>query len=101
MMHGQPRRGDRHSGLILDVIHLVIGSLIVVLGILSFLQPEKNEFLFPLIFFLAAGLNAVSGVFELKNRGRDKKRFKTGILHVLGALLLAAVGILSAISIWG
>ncbi len=101
MMHGQSRRGDRHSGLILDVIHLVIGILIVVLGFLSFLNPEKNEILFPLIFFLAAGLNAVSGVFELKTQGRDKKKCRAGILHVLGAALLTAVGILSAISIWG
>lgn len=101
MMHGQTRRGDRHSGLILDVIHLVIGILIVVLGFLSFLNPEKNMILFPFIFFLAAALNGVSGIFELKSQGRDKKKFRAGLLHGAGALLLTALGVLSAISIWG
>ncbi len=101
MMHSQSRRGDRHSGLILDVIHLVIGILIVVLGFLSFLNPEKYQLLFPLIFFLAGGLNGVSGVFALKTPGRDKKKFRAGLLHMLAALLLTALGVLSAVSIWG
>ena len=32
--------------------------------------------LFPLVFLLAALLNAVNGIFELKTRGRDKKKVR-------------------------
>ena len=78
MMHSQSRRGDRHSGVFLDVFHLIVGILVVVLGLLSFLNPEGHEVLFPLVFFLAAALNAVSGVFELKTQGHDKKKRRTG-----------------------
>ena len=46
-------------------------------------------------------LNAVSGVFELKTQGHDKKKRRTGIIHILLTVVLAAVGVLSAISIWG
>ena len=101
MMHSQSRRGDRHSGVFLDVFHLIVGILVVVLGLLSFLHPEGHEVLFPLVFFLAAALNAVSGVFELKTQGHDKKKRRTGIIHILLTVVLAAVGVLSAISIWG
>ena len=82
MMHSQSRRGDRHSGVFLDVFHLIVGILVVVLGLLSFLNP-------------------VSGVFELKTQGHDKKKRRTGIIHILLTVVLAAVGVLSAISIWG
>lgn len=34
--------------------------------------------LFPLVFLLAALLNGINGVFELKTCGRDKKRFRMG-----------------------
>lgn len=87
--------------MFLDLFHLVTGILAVILGLLAFLNPERYRILFPAVFFLAAALNAVSGMFELKARGRAKKKKGGGILHMALAAGLALVGILSAVSIWG
>ena len=99
-MQGQRGRSERHSGVFLDMVHLILGIAIVILAVLSFINPEGNHMLFPLVFLLAALLNAVSGVFECKTWGRDKKKRRQGILQLALAVGLAVLGILSAISIW-
>ena len=80
--------------------HLILGIAIVILAVLSFINPEGNHMLFPLVFLLAALLNAVSGIFECKTWGQDKKKRRQGILQLALAALLAVLGILSAVSIW-
>ena len=99
-MQGQRGRSERHSGVFLDMVHLMLGIAIVILAVLSFINPEGNHMLFPLVFLLAALLNAVNGIFELKTRGRDKKQFGASILQLALAAGLMVLGILSAISIW-
>ena len=99
-MHGQRGRSERHAGVFLDMAHLILGIAIVILAVLSFINPEGNHMLFPLVFLLAALLNAVNGIFELKTRGRDKKKFGVSILQLALAAGLAVLGVLSAISIW-
>ena len=99
-MHGQRGRGERHAGIFLDMAHLILGIAIVILAVLSFINPEGNHMLFPLVFLLAALLNAVSGIFECETWGRDKKKRRQGILQLVLAALLAVLGILSAVSIW-
>lgn len=99
-MHGQRGRGEHHSGVFLDMVHLILGIAIVILAVLSFMNPEGNHMLFPLVFLLAALLNAVSGVFECKTWGRDKKKFRLGIFRIALAVCLALLGCLSAVSIW-
>ena len=94
-MHGQRGRGERHAGIFLDMAHLILGIAIVILAVLSFINPEGNHMLFPLVFLLA-----VSGIFECKTWGRDKKKRRQGILQLVLAALLAVLGILSAVSIW-
>lgn len=99
-MHGQRGRGERHAGVFLDMAHLVLGIAIVILAVLSFINPEGNRMLFPLVFLMAAILNAVSGIFECKTWGRDKKKLRRGTLHLALALGLGVLSILSAVSIW-
>ena len=84
-MQGQRGRSERHSGVFLDMVHLILGIAIVILAVL---------------FLLAALLNAVNGIFELKTRGRDKKKFGASILQLALAAGLMVLGIVSAISIW-
>ena len=62
-MHGHRGRGERQAGILLDLTHLILGIAIVVLAVLSFINPEGNHMLFPLVFLLAALLNAVSSLF--------------------------------------
>ena len=50
-------------GVFLDVLHLVTGIIIVIMGMLAFVNPAENSGLFPLVFSLAAILSRVSGIF--------------------------------------
>ena len=88
-------------GVFLDVLHLVTGIIIVIMGMLAFVNPAENSGLFPLVFFLAAILSGVSGIFELKVHTRTNKKKAAGIFHLGICAVLATVGILSAASIWG
>ena len=70
----EKKRNPRNAALILDLLHIVIGILVVICAILAFLDPEGNSILFPVIFWLAALLNGIVGGFRLKMSGHDKKK---------------------------
>jgi uncharacterized membrane-anchored protein len=97
-MQGQRGRNERRAGVFLDVAHLILGIAIVIFAVLSFF--EGNEMLFPLVFLLAALLNGINGVFELKTCGRDKKRFRMGVFQLVLCAGLGLIGVLSALSLW-
>lgn len=100
-MAGQEKkRNPRSSALVLDLLHIVIGILVVICAILAFLDPEGNSILFPVIFWLAALLNGIVGGFRLKMSGHDKKKQAGGAVQCLLAVILTILGALSAISIW-
>ena len=99
-MQGQRGRNERRAGVFLDVAHLILGIAIVIFAVLSFFDPEGNEMLFPLVFLLAALLNGINGVFELKTCGRDKKRFRMGVFQLVLCAGLGLIGVLSALSLW-
>ena len=99
-MQGQRGRNERRAGVCLAVAHLSLGIAIVIFAVLSFFDPEGNEMLFPLVFLLAALLNGINGVFELKTCGRDKKRFRMGVFQLVLCAGLGLIGVLSALSLW-
>ena len=100
-MAGQEKkRNPRSAALILDLLHIVIGILVVICAILAFLDPEGNSILFPVIFWLAALLHGIVGGFRLKMSGHDKKKQAGGAVPCLLAVILTILGVLSAISIW-
>ena len=72
-MQGQRGRNERRAGVFLDVA---------------------------LVFLLAALLNGINGVFELKTCGRDKKRFRMGAFQMVLCAGLGLLGVLSALSLW-
>ena len=98
----QCRRGRKElrAGVFLDVAHLILGIAIVIFAVLSIINPEGNEMLFPLVFLLAALLNGINGVFELKICGRDKKRFRMGAFQMVLCAGLGLLDVLSALSLW-
>ena len=77
MANQEKKRNHRNEAMMLDLLHIVVGILVVACAVLAFLEPEKNQFLFPVIFWLAGLLNAVSGWYRLKNSGRDTPREST------------------------
>lgn len=49
-MHGQRGRGERHAGIFLDMAHLILGIAIVILAVLSFINPEETICCSPGVF---------------------------------------------------
>lgn len=98
---GQERkRGSRAPAFVLDVVHVVIGILVVVLAILAFLNPEDNMILFPVIFLLASILNFINGIDRYQNgRGQRKTQLSGMVLMAVGVVLLLLC-IISAVTIW-
>ena len=98
-MHGK-KRNPRNSVLMMDWIRIGIGLLVVILAILAFLNPEDNRFLFPVIFLLAAALNMINGIYRFRLSGREKKKKLAAVMQLLLAVVLMAVTVVSAITIW-
>ncbi|HBE84448.1 MAG TPA: hypothetical protein DDW53_01585 [Lachnoclostridium sp.] len=93
-------RSLRNASMIVDVLHIVVGILIVTLAVISFLNPEDHMFLFPAIFFLAGMLNLVNGIYKIRLSGREKKKKAAGIAVLMFGFLLIALTVISAVSIW-
>lgn len=87
------KKNPRRTELWLDVLHLVLGLIIVVLSVLAFLSPEEHLLFFPVIFFLSAVVFLVNGVVLLQNVGHRQKNRLTafGKIGAGGLLLLLAV----------
>ncbi len=93
------RHNPRGEAMMLDLLHIVVGILAVICEVLAFLNPEKYQILFPVIFWMAGLLNGVNGWYKIKNSGRDKKRKMGGIFLCFVALVLVLIGIASAVTI--
>ncbi|MDO5415908.1 MAG: hypothetical protein Q4F29_01805 [Lachnospiraceae bacterium] len=93
-------RSSRNLSFFLDVLHIAVGLIIVVLAVISFLNPENNLVLFPLIFMLAAVLNLVNGWVKIRQSSRDKKKQAGGAGLLLFGVCLVLLSVLSALSIW-
>ncbi len=100
MAGNETRRKVRGTTMALDTMHIVIGIAIVIMAVISFLNPEENMIFFPAIFLLAAFLNLVTGRYKLK-RSKRNQRMKISAMCQMGfGGLLTVLGVVSAISIW-
>lgn len=74
-MAGQEKkRNPRNAALILDLLHIVIGILVVICAILAFLDPEGNSILFPVIFWLGRRVKRCDGrISDQNERTRQKE----------------------------
>jgi uncharacterized membrane protein HdeD (DUF308 family) len=96
----EKKKNPRNAALLLDLLHVVIGLLVVICAVLAFINPEQNRIMFPVIFALAAVMNGVNGWVKLRSTGHGVRSFTGGILQCLAAAALLAIGIVSMISIW-
>ena len=96
----EKKRSRKASYFALDMLHIVIGVLILFFAVLAFLNPEENRILFPVIFLLAAILNFANGYDRFyRNRGRNKQKVAGTALMAAGCGLFFLC-ILSALTIW-
>ena len=100
MFKTEKRKNLQNAAFLLDMVHIMIGLIIVVLAVVTFLNPEDHMLMFPVIFFLAAVLNLIRGSYQLKENRRHKKKKLTGFLSVAVGILLILLCVVSGISIW-
>lgn len=100
MLIQEKKKNPRNMAMYLDLLHIAVGVLVVICTVLAFLNPERNQFLFPVIFCLAAVLNGVNGWYRLRECGRDKRKKFGGLMLCFSGCVLLAICVISAISIW-
>lgn len=100
MAGNEKRRKVRGTTMALDTMHIVIGIAIVLMAVISFVNPEEYMFFFPVIFLLAAVLNLVTGNHKLKRSKRNQKQKISAICQMIFGSILVILAIVSAISIW-
>lgn len=93
-------RRPRNTELFIDIMHIAIGIVIVVLSVISFLEPQDHMLLFPIIFFLAAILNLVHGSSRFRQSLRERKGKLSGAGMIIFGICLTALSVISAVSIW-
>ena len=71
----------RQPSRMLDMVHIIIGIVIVVMAVMAFIDPTENMVLFPLIFFAAAILKIVSGANTILNAKRATGHDRTRRRH--------------------
>lgn len=99
-MHvNRKNRNLRSSRFLVDVLHILICILIVALAALAFSNPAEHTIVYPIIFFLAAILNAVEAAGKLKRDNKRKNQLAAGISFLLAAAFLLALAVISAVSV--
>lgn len=93
------KKSPRNTAVILDVIHIVLGAVIVILAVISFLNPEDHMVMFPVIFLLGAVLNLITGLCHIKSV-HEKRGRRAGYIQIVLGTLLLLLSIISAASIW-
>ncbi len=100
MAGNEKRRKVRGTTMALDTMHIVIGIAIVLMAVVSFVNPEEYMFFFPVIFLLAAVLNLVTGNHKLKRSKRNQRQKFSAVCQMVFGSILAVLAVVSAISIW-
>lgn len=100
MLKPERKKGLRSITVSIDLVHIAVGILIVILAVISFLNPENHMLLLPLIFLLAATLNIVNGIHVFRRSGRENKKKINGIFQMITGILLVVLSVVSAVSIW-
>jgi len=82
------KKNPKTAAFIFDMFHIIVGILIIGMAVLCFLNPIEYEFLFCLIFLLAAVLNIANSIVKFKeNKRMRKQRLSGAVLFIFGILL--------------
>ena len=87
---------------VFDVLSAVVGLAVIAVGIVSFIDLEKNAWLFPVVFLLASIFQCLLGIPRMMGgySRTSKRRKATGVgLFVLAGILLM-LGVVSALCLW-
>ncbi|MDO4296624.1 MAG: hypothetical protein Q4D90_10770 [bacterium] len=93
-------KNRKKTTLSIDVANITLGLGIVILAVISFLNPSDHMLLLPVIFFLGAVLNLLNGIYGFYQSGREMKKKLGALFQCIGGILLLGVSILGVFSIW-
>lgn len=100
MAGNEKKRKVRGTTMALDTLHIVIGIAIVLMAVVSFVNPEEYMIFFPVIFLLAAVLNLITGNHKWKRSKRNQRQKISAVGQMIFGSLLMILAVVSAISIW-
>ena len=107
-MRNNTRRKSRNphmTAMMLDAAHVILCLGIVVLAVIIFLNPTQFQPLFPLVFGLAAVMQLLHGIPKIllyrQSHGAEKGHLVSGSLLCILGVILIAVAVISAVTIWG
>lgn len=89
------RKNSEDLDFILDILHLLIGILIVVLSIVAFVSPEDHLLFFPGIFTLASILSFMSWYRKFKDA--ELKAKLLSFLHFFLGVFFLFIAVLGVI----
>ena len=93
------------SAVMMDTAHVILCIGIVALAVIIFLNPEQFQYLFPVVFGLAAAMQFLHGVPKIlayrQSHGMDKGGLVSGLLLCVLGLILIGIAVVSGVTIWG
>ena len=99
------RRNPHMTAVAMDAAHVILCIGIVVLAVIIFLNPEQFQYLFPVVFALAAAMQFLHGVPKIlayrQSHGAETGRLVAGILLCILGITLIGVAAVSGVTIWG
>ncbi len=98
------RTTSRHPGTfqrVCDALYLLIMLGCAAAFVLSWRGRQVTMKGFPVLFFLAAGMNFLTSFLKFRRDSHRKNRKLEGIFYLLAALALLALTWVSAVCIWG
>lgn len=84
---------------IFETIQIVVGIILILLGIVAFINPNENRLVFPAIFALSAFLNFVGMLRARQFYSGNRKHGLVILLHGVVAIFLTIVAIISVITL--
>ncbi len=102
MYVGGTRRRSYSKQTLFDVLSAAAGLAVIAVGVVSFIDPEKYAYLFPVEFLLASIFQCLLAVPRLSDSGgRHSGRKKAwGICLYIAAGILLMIAIVSAVCLW-
>ena len=95
-MYSSGNKFKRTVRMIIDVLNVLVGIGVIVIAVMTFLNPEENMWMFPIIFLLGGAVNFLTGI---KNFITDRKI--SGIIAEVVAVVLFIVMYVSYRAIGG
>jgi putative membrane protein len=86
MVNLKKKKKSGNLDFVMDILHMIIGVVIVILSVIAFLSPEEHLLFFPVIFVLAAVIHFMLWFRKYTEAEGIKKKLASFIYFVLGSL---------------